>query len=165
MKQLIILRHAKSSWDDSGIADFDRPLNARGNTDAPKLGGYMRQHSIVPQKVLVSSALRARQTIKLLAENHPALTKDLIEVENRLYGAGLVSLLYVIGEQPDDIDILMLAAHNPGLHQLINHLSKKRISKLPTCGLAICALQNDTWSQLSEDCGDLQLFETPKTIH
>jgi phosphohistidine phosphatase len=119
---LLIMRHAKSDWS-ANMEDFDRPLNRRGLKEAAKMGKWLRKQKIIPDRIVCSPAMRARQTIEIVCEqlrkHAPAITWD-----ERIYEARLGNLLRVIMEHGKKTECLLLTGHNPGLDHLVNHLAK-----------------------------------------
>jgi phosphohistidine phosphatase len=162
MKTLLLMRHAKSSWKESKLADHERPLNKRGRHDAPMMGELLIERELVPQKILCSSALRARQTAELLAEN--AGYSEEITYSDRLYLAEADEYFSALRELPDDIDRVMLIGHNPGLETLLQLLSGQ-IQSLPTAVIAHLSLPVDSWADISsETAAELVEIWRPKEI-
>jgi phosphohistidine phosphatase len=146
VKTLLLLRHAKSSWNDSSIEDRDRPLNARGRGDAPRMGDVLRDESLVPDVIISSDAVRAETTAVAVAEAAGFL-RD-IAIDPRLYLAGPDDLLAVVRARSGrDARIVMIVAHNPGLEDLIAQLTGER-HDLPTATLVQLAVPIDTWDAL-----------------
>jgi len=172
MKELLLLRHAKSSWDDRLARDFDRPLNARGRAAAPMMGDYLAARGRAPDLVLCSSAARARETFALVAgrlrPTPPAIYKD------GLYLASPERMLEIIRAAPAGDDRLLVVAHNPGLEELAFILadpargdasSLKRLRlKYPTAGLAHFACDWSDWREISPGAGALKAFVTPRDL-
>jgi phosphohistidine phosphatase len=122
---LLIMRHAKSDWDSKADNDFDRPLNQRGQKDASKMGAWLKEQNIIPDRIVSSPALRAKQTILNVCKK---LDKDISEIiwDERIYEARLDDLLQVITDHGSDVKSMLLTGHNPGLDHLLNHLLKER---------------------------------------
>ncbi len=162
MKTLLLMRHAKSSWKDTELADHERPLNKRGRRDAPMMGQLLVDRELVPQEILSSSALRARQTAEVVAE-----TADFpgeITYLDRLYMAEADEIIAVLRELPDDIERVMVIGHNPGLETLLQILSG-RIESLPTAVVAHLSLPIDSWAALSDaTSGELVEIWRPKDL-
>jgi len=119
--ELLVLRHAKSAWDTDAPSDYDRPLAGRGKRDAPRIGQWLSERGLVPDHVISSPAKRAKQTVrKVLEAMH--LPEALICWDERVYHAGLHTLLQVLGETPPDKQRVMLVGHNPGLEELVEHI-------------------------------------------
>ncbi len=150
MKTLMLLRHAKSSWKDKGIADHDRPLNKRGKKTAPVMGHLILEKQLVPDLILSSTAVRARTTAEAVAE--ACNYKNRIEHIEELYLATAGELLFQAqsrtGDADDDsINRLMLVAHNPGMEDLVSRLSGHP-QLFPTAALAVFELGIESWRAL-----------------
>ncbi len=161
MKQLFIIRHGKSDWNQ-GVKDFDRPLNTRGMKDAPNMGAYLLEQHTSPDYVLSSSANRAKSTAHLLltAMNF-SLSK--IHETDKLYHATVNEVLREISSVPDDVNTLFIFGHNPGLSDLVYYLSGEP-TELKTCCVGILELQVDKWSELSRETCTLEAYLSPKEI-
>jgi phosphohistidine phosphatase len=159
MKTLYLLRHAKSSWDDAALADFDRPLNGRGKRAAPFMGELIARIGLGPCVIVSSPAVRARQTAGFVKEGG-ALAAEII-FDPRIYDAGLADLRAVVSEIDDAHTSAMLVGHNPGIEGLIRHLTGE-IETMPTAALAVIALDIDKWSSIDEGCGALHALYRPK---
>jgi len=153
MKTLLLLRHAKSSWDDSGLKDFERPLNNRGLQAAPAIGRFLRQQKLQPHLILSSPAERARQTASLVTET-ARLTADL-RYDERIYEASLERLMEVLAQIEDAAEVVMLVGHNPGLEELLEHLTGEA-QRMPTAALASISLELDKWGKVREHAGRLE---------
>ena len=161
MKVLVLVRHAKSSWKDPTLDDRERPLNKRGERDAPEMGARLARRKHRPDLIVSSPAVRALQTARIIANKLGYARKEIV-VEERLYGAGVVELLDVIRNADESVATLMLFGHNPGLTELANHLGPREIPNLPTCGVLYLRFETDTWSVVGYGRGDEVLFEFPK---
>ncbi len=171
MRTLIVLRHAKSSWDDPALDDFDRPLSKRGRKAAPAMGRYIREKGFVPDLVLSSPAVRTRQTAALaLAE---ITAHDLsVEFLPELYEASAEQLRDTLRRTPDEFRHVLLIGHNPGLHDLVLQLLASPQSaevaglaaKLPTAALAVLAADTPSWRRLSWRCATLAHFQIPRRL-
>ena len=171
MRELILFRHAKSSWTEPDLDDHDRPLNARGKQAAPSMGQYMRDHAISPELILCSTSLRTKQTLALafpgLENGHPAVVYT-----REIYEAPPSALLSCIHTAADDVRSLMVLGHNPGSQLLALQLSKSadgdalhRLSgKFPTAALARISFQSERWRDIGSDRGHLVDFVTPKQL-
>jgi phosphohistidine phosphatase len=167
---LCLLRHAKSSWEDAAIQDFDRPLAARGKDAAPRMGAYMAQHGIAPQLILCSTAVRARQTLALVLPKLP--NEATVEFEDALYLASPSTLLARIRKVEAKITCAMIVGHDPGMHGLAIELCgrgeaqnlHRLASKFPTAGLAVISFRTHQWSQLKPKAGRLERFMFPRLI-
>lgn len=159
MKKLFILRHAKSSWDNSDLSDFERPLNEHGLKTAPFMGEVLRKNNINPDLILSSPAKRAKQTAILVKES--GKLESSILYEERVYEAGALQLFHLIEEISDEFDSLLLVGHNPGLEGLIRVLTDEA-QTMPTAALAIINLEISRWNELQANCGFLQAVIRPK---
>jgi phosphohistidine phosphatase len=162
MKTLLLMRHAKSSWKDQELSDHERPLNKRGRKDAPRMGQLLCDRELIPQRILCSSALRAKQTAEALVE--AAGNQAELMVLDRLYLAEADEYISVLREQPDHLERLMVIGHNPGLETLLQMLSG-RIESLPTAVIAHLVLPIQHWTELSgETKGEMIEIWKPKEI-
>lgn len=162
MKELIIVRHAKSSWRDSGLDDRERPLNKRGERDAPEMGARLARRKDRPDLIVSSPAVRALATARIIARKLDYARKDIVLIE-RLYGADLDELLDVIRKADESVATLLLFGHNPGLTQLANHLGPREIPNLPTCGVLHLRFDADIWAVVGFARGEEVLFDFPKS--
>ena len=146
MKTLMLLRHAKSSWKDSDLEDHDRPLNKRGKKDAPQMGRLLSAEGLVPDLILSSTAVRARQTAEAVA--HASSYEGKIELLEELYLAPAGKLLSEAQSRaPRSAGRLLLVAHNPGLEDLVEILSGTR-EPFPTAALAVFEVEIAQWKEL-----------------
>jgi len=160
MKRLTLLRHAKSSWGQPGLADQDRPLNQRGKHDAPVMGRRLVAHGLRPSLIVTSPAKRARQTAKLLAREigYPI---EFLQTEKSLYLADPASILTIIEAQEDTFSDMVICAHNPGITALANQLSGLTIDNVPTCGVVILEVDTNSWSDLAVSPRKCVAFDYP----
>jgi phosphohistidine phosphatase len=164
MKYLSIIRHAKSSWKDTTLDDFDRPLNKRGKHDAPLMGKIIFKKLNSPDLFLSSPAKRARKTaIKISKEM--LYPKKKIQFLVDIYHADLQELLAIIHGVENIYDKIFLCGHNPGITDLVNHLTGERIINVPTCGVAHIEFNTDQWSKIFPGSGKLIYFDFPKNHH
>lgn len=159
MKTLLMLRHAKSSWDDANLADFDRPLNDRGRTAAPFMGELMARKGLVPDIVVSSPAKRAVQTADLVKKGAKADYR--IHYDERIYEASLGTLRQVVSEIEDEHESAMLVGHNPGFEGLVRLLTGQ-IEPMPTAALAVINLKIDHWADVAVGSGELVDLFRPK---
>jgi len=164
MKKLYLIRHAKSGWDEPALDDFDRPLNDRGNRDAPRMAKRLKEKDIVPDLVLCSPAKRTLQTCEKMADvlGHP---KEKIKKEPRLYHASEDEILNVLREINNQHDEVIIFGHNPGLTDFVNEFSNddRYIPNVPTCGIAFYTIDVNDWKDLDWGKGQLQFFDYPKS--
>jgi len=159
MKTLFVLRHAKSSWDDSSLADYDRPLNDRGKTAAPFMGRIMAERDLVPAVIYSSPAVRARETASL-AKKAGKLDAE-IRFEERIYEASPQALKQVVAGIDDEFRSAMIVGHNPGMEGFIRLLTGK-LESMPTAALAIIDLDIARWEDVGSEQGMLRQIIRPK---
>lgn len=147
MKMLLILRHAKSSWKDSKIADHDRPLNKRGLRDAPRMGWHLREEDLLPDLILSSTAFRARKTAEIVAEKSGY--EGEVEFRSDFYAADPEAYIEALSSLTDEYTRVMVVGHNPGLEELLELLTGEP-EKLPTGALAQVALPVQSWRELND---------------
>jgi phosphohistidine phosphatase len=161
MKTLILLRHAKSDWDDPSLRDYDRPLAERGKRDAPRIGRRLAELGINPDLVIASGATRARQTIEAVSK--AARFEANVQFDDRIYSASTPELAKVVRELPDQYSSAILVGHNPGFEDLLSSLTGK-VQHMPTCTAACLRLAADTWSDVEYGEGTLEWFLRPKDL-
>jgi len=161
MKSLTIVRHAKSSWKDSGLSDRERPLNKRGKHDAPVMGQRVAAAGIRPSQIISSPAVRAWTTARVFAKElgYPV---EFLQREDGLYLASLDNLLDVVATQDNGFNNLMLFGHNPGLTDLVNYLVPGLTNNLPTAGVVSVNLDCDNWMLYDRPPTELVLHDYPK---
>ncbi len=159
-KRLTLLRHAKASVATAAQPDRDRPLNERGEHDAPLMGRRLKNSGARPSLVLTSPAVRTMQTVRLLAREigYPL---EFLQREADLYLAAPHDILAVLNRQDDTFNDILVCGHNPGLTDLVNELTEARLDNLPTCGIATIEAPIATWREL-EQGGKLVYLDFPK---
>ena len=170
MRRLLLLRHTKSSWSEPGASDLERPLNRRGQEAAPRIGAYLARHRLIPDRVLCSTARRARETWELIAAEAPAVPPATF-VE-RLYDASPRTLLDVFRHAEPEAKSLLVVGHNPGLQEVATQLiasgdledRERLLEKLPTGGLVVIDFAIADWSKLHPRSGRLERFVVPRTL-
>ncbi|TFV95308.1 SixA phosphatase family protein [Leifsonia flava] len=175
MKTLVIVRHAKSDWDDPDLSDHQRPLNDRGQRDAPRMGRRMQERGLAPDVVFSSSAVRALTTATIIADEL-GYARDRIRVLDRLYGASPATMLDVVAEL-DETDAaadassstVVVVAHDPGMSDLAAHFTMDRgaeaIAAMPTCAVAEFTFDADRWTGLAERRPMEVRFDSPGHGH
>ena len=161
MKTLTIVRHAKSSWKHRNLTDRERPLNKRGERDAPTMARRVKDEGIRPSQISSSPAVRAWTTAKRFAKElgYPA---EFLQREDGLYLASLDNLLDVVATQDPGFNHLMLFGHNPGLTDLVNYLVPGLTSHLPPSGVVSVSLDSDDWMLYDRPQAELILHDFPK---
>lgn len=161
MKILYVLRHAKSSWDNNSLSDFERPLNERGFETAPIMGEMMRDKDFVPEIIVCSTAKRAEQTARIVKES--AEFEAEIKFEDAIYEASVMTLLRIVSEIGDEFNSALIVGHNPGFENLVRVLSGKS-ETMPTAALAVIDLEIESWNEAEADSGNLREFIRPKDL-
>lgn len=170
MRRLILFRHAKTERSQPGERDIARTLMDRGCKDAARIGAYMATHALVPERVLVSPAVRTQETWKCASGAfRPAPGAATVE---RLYDATAHTIFAIVKDVPANAHSVLVVGHNPGLHELAQMLiasgdieaREQLAEKLPTSGLAIIDFAVDAWTQLHPRSGRLERFVTPKSL-
>jgi phosphohistidine phosphatase len=161
MKTLLLLRHAKSDWDDSSMRDFDRPLAPRGLRDAPRIGKALRKRGPLPDLIISSPAARAKATIEAVVKGAGLTTH--IEFDEAIYGATSAELLTLIRRLPDSSSCTLMVGHNPGFEDLVGRLTRAR-DRMPTATLACMEFLVDHWEDVEDGKGRLASHLTPKQL-
>ena len=161
MLTLFLCRHAKSSWDEPGLSDKDRPLNARGKNDAPMMGRMLENREENPDLIISSPAERAFKTAKLISDELGYRQKDII-VDNRIYMAGIDDFIEVLKECRSKDTTIMIFSHNYGITDFANYISSSRIDNIPTCGIVKIKFEFSNWEKIKKEKGKLEYFIYPK---
>ena len=159
MKRVYIIRHAKSSWKDVELDDFDRPLNKRGKNNAPLMGSRLKKKKINPDMIISSPALRAKTTAKVIAQKTKYIQK--IVYDKNIYEAMPNTLHKILTKQDDQHEVVFLIGHNPGL----NMLAGKYVDfyeNIPTCGILEIEFDCERWISIDEENATLVSFDYPK---
>ena len=170
MLTLSLLRHAKSSWDDPSLKDFDRPLSERGENAAPRMGAYMAAQGLAPELVLCSPAVRARQTLDLVLPHLGA--GPTVVYEDRFYLAAPSVMLARVRRIEAKVRHVLIVGHDPGMQGLALELSgtgdaetlRSLAAKFPTAGLAVIRFKGRDWSKVGPGKGRLERFVAPKML-
>jgi phosphohistidine phosphatase len=160
VKKLIVIRHAKSSWDNPVLGDFQRPLNERGERDAPNMGKRIKEKRIVPDLMLSSPAKRALTTCEKIAGI--LHSKEKIKTNKDLYHAEDEEILRIMKGISDTHNTVFIFGHNPGLTDFVNRLTNEFINNVPTCGVVACALSIKSWKEADWGKGKVEFFDYPK---
>ncbi len=161
MKQLILIRHAKSSWAVFSIKDFDRPLNDRGKKDAPVMAKRLLDKGITIDAFIASPAKRARKTAELFVKEYKA-EKNSIFFFDELYLAATSNFLDVINKTDDRFKTIAVFSHNEGITDFANSLTETRIDNIPTCGIFAIKIKTKHWSDFAEAEKEFWFFDSPK---
>lgn len=163
MKTLTLVRHAKSSWKDNALSDHDRPLNKRGERDAPVMGQRIVAAGIRPSLILTSTANRALTTARIVAAEL-SYPPEFLQREKALYLASVDDMLDVLVAQDNGFNNIMLFGHNPGMTDFANYLVPGLTHNLPTAGVVSVNINSDDWSLYERPKADLVLYDFPKNL-
>ncbi|MDR3080401.1 MAG: histidine phosphatase family protein [Streptomyces sp.] len=167
LRRLVVLRHAKSAWP-AGVDDHERPLAPRGRRDAPAAGRALAEADCLPDLVLCSTAVRARQTWELASAQWG--TPPPVRLEPRLYAADVPDLLEVVHAAPTQVETLLLIGHNPGLADLVLALAGDALddalarvrTKFPTSAIAVLTWHGTDWDSLAPGTAVLTDVTVPR---
>jgi phosphohistidine phosphatase len=161
MKTLILVRHAKSSWNTAGLSDFDRPLNDRGKKDAPEMAKRLKDHGVKVDLFVSSPAKRAKKTAKYFAEEFET-KKDEIVLIDELYAANVATFVKVVENLKDSADTVALFSHNPDITEYVNTLTNVRVDDMPTCAMFAVQADTERWSEFEKAEKKFLFFDYPK---
>ena len=161
MKTLTLVRHAKSSWKDTSLSDRDRPLNKRGERDAPEMGRRIAAAGVRPSLIVSSPAVRAWTTARIIADEI-GYPREFLQRDKRLYLASVNGILDVIVGQDTAFNSLMIVGHNPGFTDFANYLVPGLTNNIPTAGVVSVQLDTDDWSLYDKPGVELLLYDFPK---
>lgn len=162
MKTVLLIRHAKSSWDDASLSDFDRPLNARGTKDADNMSQRLKKQIASVDGFFSSPAKRAKATAEKFAAAYKA-GKDQLVFEKGLYLAPETFFYAFISSVNDELDTIALFAHNPGITDFANSLSTKvKTDNIPTCGIFAVTININNWKDFEAAPKTLLFYDYPK---
>jgi phosphohistidine phosphatase len=161
MKTLLLVRHAKSSWEQPGLSDFDRPLNERGKKDAPEMAGRVKEKGIKLDHLISSPAKRARKTARYFAEEFDFKKED-VQLAEELYGATQSQFLQAVTGISDKYESVALFSHNPGITDFASSLTNIRVDDMPTCAVFAVQIQTDSWKDFAGAEKKFLFFDYPK---
>lgn len=161
MKSVILVRHAKSSWDDPALTDFDRPLNERGKQDAPRMAARLLDRKVQIDAFLTSPAKRARKTAAFFAETYH-LHKDQLLLIPELYHAEPEAFYQTIANAPAEAGTIALFSHNPGITSFANLLTTVTVDDMPTCAIFAVKAAIQQWSEFRNGTKEFWFFDYPK---
>ena len=156
---LLLVRHAKSSWSNTSLTDFDRPLNKRGVSNAPLMGQRIREYGLHLDTIITSTAERAQETSKLIAKEMAYEIED-IDLESDLYHASREVFINILSKQQNRN--IAMVGHNPGIQDFSYWLSSEPTVNFPTCGVIHISFSLDNWTEISKNSGKAMRFEYPK---
>jgi phosphohistidine phosphatase len=158
VKRLVIIRHAKSSWSNALIEDFDRPLNERGKKDAPLMAKRLKEKKIIPDLLITSPAKRANSTCKKFAKVFN-VDKKKIRKDPKLYHASESVILKIAKELDEKFNVVFIVGHNPGLTEFVNIASNLEIDNIPTAGVTV--LEISSWKKFGKEKSKAVYFDYP----
>lgn len=161
MKQLIIVRHAKSSWANMGMSDFERPLNERGNRDAPEMANRLIKRNVAIDAFVSSTANRAYTTATYFAKTFGQKQTDIIPVPE-LYHASIATFYQVVKKLNNGFQTVALFSHNPGITDFVNELTNTSIDNMPTCGIFAVKINTHDWMEFIPATKTFWFFDYPK---
>ena len=161
MKTLILIRHAKSSWDAPGLSDFDRPLNERGKKDAPEMAERLKEKGIKVDQFVSSPAKRAKKTAKYFAEVFGQPKEDIVLVDV-LYAANISVFRKVVGELENKNDVVAIFSHNPDITEYAASLTNVKVDDMPTCAMFAVQAETNDWAEFETAEKKFLFFDYPK---
>ena len=162
MKSLLIIRHAKSSWDHILQSDFDRPLNERGKTDAPMMALRLIKRKIAIDRFISSPARRAKKTASLFITEYGKPETD-IRFIDELYHAPAHTFIKIISGLDDDLSTVAIFSHNPGITEYVNMLTATQIDNMPTAGIFAVKASISSWAEFASAKKEFWFFDYPKS--
>lgn len=160
-KQLLLIRHAKSDWDNIKLSDFERPLNSRGEKNAPEMAKRLLKRGKIPHQIVSSPAKRAITTARFFAKEF-GISKSLIIQEPEIYEALSSTLIEIINNLDNKSPFTALFGHNPGITNVVTQLCNKDLYNIPTCGMVLIQFPFDDWNMVSAGTGELVFYDYPK---
>lgn len=161
MRILYLLRHAKSSWNDATLRDFDRPLKKRGREAAKRIGERLAAESLSKLLVICSPAVRTRETAAIVLKS--ANLQAAPRFDDRIYEASLRELVQIVSEIPDDAEVAIMIGHNPGFEELLAFLTGEH-RRMPTCALGKIKFEDVSWKDVRAGEGSLEWLIAPKEL-
>jgi len=161
MRILYLLRHAKSSWNDPTLRDFDRPLKKRGREAAERIGERMASETLSNPLVICSPAVRTRETAEVVLASAKLQVEP--RFDERIYEASLRELAEIVTEIPNDKEVAIMIGHNPGFEELLSFLTDEH-RRMPTCALAKIRFGDVSWKDVRAGEGSLEWFIAPKEL-
>lgn len=163
MKTLLLIRHAKSSWDNITLSDFDRPLNDRGKKEAPQMAERIKDKKMKIDLFISSPAKRAKKTAKIFMKIYGESKNNLLLIPS-LYEASVLNFYDAIETIDDKYDNIALFSHNPGITEFASSLTDYKIDNIPTCGVFAVSIQVKKWSEFKNAGKQLLFFDFPKNL-
>ena len=161
MKELLVIRHAKSSWANAGQDDFDRPLNDRGHSDAQRMAERLIKRGVKIDQFISSTAVRAITTATYFAEAYNRKKSEILQLQS-LYHAPARQFFEVIAQIDHSVHCAAIFAHNPGITDFVLDLDTIKIDNMPTCGIFAVKLHTDDWKKIRSCKKECWFFDYPK---
>lgn len=162
-KTLLLVRHAKSSWDISGIHDYERPLLPEGIERTLEVADFLVDKGVHPDLIISSHAVRAIETARLIA-GKLGYPEEKIETDSNIYYQGSDTLFDLVMDLPDNRDVVVLVGHNPAMTQFANMFLDDAVNYLPTTGVACVTFDVTSWSHITEQAPHVLFYITPKLL-
>ncbi|MGE5106513.1 MAG: SixA phosphatase family protein [Sphingobacteriales bacterium] len=164
MKTVLLIRHAKSSWDDPMMIDFERPLNERGKKDASIMAGRIKGKKINIDAFISSPAKRAKKTAKLFAEEYKYKENKII-YKSELYNADSSTFYEVIESADNEYQTIAIFSHNPGITYFVNELTEVKLDDMPTCAVFVLQADCNKWKDFRKAKKKFLFFDYPKAMN
>ena len=161
MKTVLLVRHAKSSWDDISLSDFERPLNDRGKKNAPEMAERLLNKKIAIDAFLSSPAKRAKKTAEIFAKTYKREKEDVLLVPE-LYEAHPDDFVKAIENAPGNASCIAVFSHNPGITDFANSLTEVKIDNMPTCSVFAVKVNVNDWQDFGKAAKEFHFFDFPK---
>lgn len=163
MKTVLFVRHAKSSWDDLSLSDFDRPLNKRGKKDAPEMAKRLIKKKVNIDRFVSSPALRAKRTAEAFLEEYGKSEKKIVLVP-ALYEAGIKNFYDTVSLLENEDDTVAIFSHNPGITDMVNTLTTNNVDNMPTCAIFAVNADIKKWKDFEKAEKEFVFFDFPKNV-
>ncbi|MEO6902144.1 MAG: histidine phosphatase family protein [Bacteroidia bacterium] len=163
MKTIYFIRHAKSDWSNTGLTDFDRPLNLRGYTDAHKMSLSMKEQAIFPELIITSPAIRAISTAMIFAENLD-FNFSKITINKKLYASTVNEYVDCVKKINNQINTAFLFGHNPSISDCVNSFTTAFTGELSTCAMVGLEFKVEDWENISSKNGSFSYYNYPKKL-
>jgi len=163
MKKIILVRHAKSGWDNPDLQDFERPLNKRGKTDAPIMAQILEKYKVFPDLLISSPAVRALTTANIFAETINYPPKKIL-TDKGIYEKGARYIIKLIANLNNSVNTVVVFGHNPDMTSLASYFVGDYFDNVPTCGIVAIEKDVDDWSKIEDGNSKLLFYEYPKKI-
>lgn len=163
MKTVYLIRHAKSSWENHRLSDFERPLNKRGMNDTKKIGQELNQLDFNPEKIIASTSVRTTATIQLLCEHINYNFKN-VEFNSTLYHPSRENFMRILEDLPDELESVALVSHNYGISEFADYLTENFMEAMPTCAVVCIELDIDSWKEIVRGLGTTKWYIYPKML-